>query len=103
MEFDRAREIIQALADGVDPYTGENFPADGPYPFTGRRVSDGSVESARPLRSSLIQLVRNLSGNWAPFWAPFILNLSVSDQFACSSLLVTHPPKAVEKNKKNRR
>lgn len=31
MELDRAKEIIQALADGVDPYTGERFPADGPY------------------------------------------------------------------------
>ena len=31
MEFDRAKEIMQALADGVDPYTGERFPADGPY------------------------------------------------------------------------
>ena len=31
MERDRAKEIIQALADGVDPYTGEHFPADGPY------------------------------------------------------------------------
>jgi hypothetical protein len=31
MELDRAKEIIQALADGVDPDTGEDFPADGPY------------------------------------------------------------------------
>ena len=31
MELDRAKEIIKALADGVDPYTGERFPADGPY------------------------------------------------------------------------
>ena len=31
MEVDRAKEIIQALADGVDPYTGDRFPADGPY------------------------------------------------------------------------
>lgn len=31
MELDRAKEIVQALADGVDPYTGERFPADGPY------------------------------------------------------------------------
>jgi len=31
MQLDRAKEIIQALADGVDPYTGEHFPADGPY------------------------------------------------------------------------
>ena len=31
MELERAKEIIQALADGVDPYTGDRFPADGPY------------------------------------------------------------------------
>ena len=31
MEIDRAKDIIQALADGVDPYTGDRFPADGPY------------------------------------------------------------------------
>ena len=31
MELDRAKEILQALADGVDPYTGDRFPADGPY------------------------------------------------------------------------
>jgi hypothetical protein len=31
MQLDRAKEIIQALADGVDPYTGEPFPANGPY------------------------------------------------------------------------
>jgi hypothetical protein len=31
MKLDRAKEIVQALADGVDPYTGERFPADGPY------------------------------------------------------------------------
>ena len=31
MELDRAKEIVQALADGVDPYTGDRFPADGPY------------------------------------------------------------------------
>lgn len=31
MEFDRSKEIAQALADGVAPYTGNRFPADGPY------------------------------------------------------------------------
>jgi uncharacterized coiled-coil protein SlyX len=31
VELDRAKEIIQSLADGVDPYTGERFPTDGPY------------------------------------------------------------------------
>ena len=31
MEPDRAIEIIQSLADGVDPYSGERFPSDSPY------------------------------------------------------------------------
>jgi len=31
MEIDRASEIIQQLADGVDPYTGERFQPDSPY------------------------------------------------------------------------
>ncbi len=31
MELDHAKEIIQALADGVDPYTGDHFPPDSPY------------------------------------------------------------------------
>ena len=31
MEADRAIEIIQSLADGVDPFSGERFPSDSPY------------------------------------------------------------------------
>ena len=31
MEQDRALEILKALADGVDPVTGEQFSADSPY------------------------------------------------------------------------
>lgn len=31
MDTDRAIEIVQALADGVDPFTGERFPSDSPY------------------------------------------------------------------------
>ncbi len=31
MNTDKALEIIRALADGVDPYTGEEYPADSPY------------------------------------------------------------------------
>ena len=31
MNPDRPREILQALADGIDPYTGEQFPPDSPY------------------------------------------------------------------------
>ena len=31
MEPDRAIEIVQALADGVDPYSGDRFPSGSPY------------------------------------------------------------------------
>ena len=31
MDTERAIEIVQALADGVDPFTGERFPSDSPY------------------------------------------------------------------------
>jgi hypothetical protein len=31
MEIKRAIEIIRALADGVDPHTGEMFAAESPY------------------------------------------------------------------------
>jgi len=31
MESQRAKEIIQLLADGVNPITGEEFPPDSPY------------------------------------------------------------------------
>lgn len=31
MELEKAIAIIKALSDGVDPYTGEQYPADSPY------------------------------------------------------------------------
>ena len=31
MEPERAIEIVQILADGVDPYSGERFPSSSPY------------------------------------------------------------------------
>jgi hypothetical protein len=31
VEPDRAIEIVQSLADGVDPYSGERFPSSSPY------------------------------------------------------------------------
>lgn len=33
MDMERALTIIQALADGYDPRTGEMFPVDSPYQF----------------------------------------------------------------------
>ena len=31
MELEKAISIIKALSDGVDPYTGEQYPEDSPY------------------------------------------------------------------------
>jgi len=31
MEISKAIEIIKALSEGIDPYTGEIFPHDSPY------------------------------------------------------------------------
>jgi hypothetical protein len=31
MDTERAIEIVQSLADGVDPYSGERFASDSPY------------------------------------------------------------------------
>jgi len=31
MERERALQILKTLADGIDPYTGEQFPTDSPY------------------------------------------------------------------------
>lgn len=31
MENEQACQILKALADGVDPFTGERFPSGSPY------------------------------------------------------------------------
>ncbi|HLU77010.1 MAG TPA: hypothetical protein VKZ48_03780 [Burkholderiales bacterium] len=31
MDQDKARALLQALAAGIDPHSGENFPSDSPY------------------------------------------------------------------------
>ena len=31
MKLEKAISIIKVLSDGVDPYTGEQYPADSPY------------------------------------------------------------------------
>jgi len=31
MDTDRAKEILELLSDGIDPFTGEIFPKDSPY------------------------------------------------------------------------
>ena len=59
MEKQAALHIIQALAQGIDPHTGETFPADSPYqhPETVRALFQAAQALAespveRPRRSS---------------------------------------------------
>ena len=56
MEPDRAIEIVQSLADGVDPHNGERFPFSSPYQQadTVRALGTTSVTSqsrqAKPMK-----------------------------------------------------
>jgi len=51
MDTERALRILEALADGVDPFTGEVFPDDSPYqnPQVVRALSS-AVEAVKRVR-----------------------------------------------------
>jgi hypothetical protein len=59
MQREAATTILQALADGVDPHTGEVFPPDSPYQnpqviralFHALRALEGHREAKQPKRS----------------------------------------------------
>ncbi len=38
METDNTIEIVQRLADGVDPFTGERFPSGSPYQYANKSL-----------------------------------------------------------------
>ena len=50
MEKSAALRIVQALAQGIDPHTGETFPADSPYqhPDTVRALFQAAHALAEP-------------------------------------------------------
>jgi len=49
MDAEKAIEIVRKLADGIDPFTGEVFPADSPYQ---------NVEVVRALHTAVEALTR---------------------------------------------
>ena len=63
MEKQAALHIIQALAQGIDPHTGETFPADSPYqhPETVRAL----FQAAQALAESTLERPRR-SAQGAP-------------------------------------
>ena len=68
MNIDKALEIICALANGVDPYTGEEFPADSPYqnPQTVRALfmATQALERAKKADDKLRKLPENAGKAW---------------------------------------
>jgi hypothetical protein len=60
METERAIEIVQALADGVDPYSGERFPPPSPY-----RQAD-TVRALHLALEGLAKLQRSTSRKTGP-------------------------------------
>ena len=71
MERDKALGILKALADGIDPATGEQFPAGSPYqyPDTVRALYQAvhaleGPAQPRERRAGLSRLVLPLIKTW---------------------------------------
>ena len=69
MNTDKSLEIIRALANGVDPHTGEEYPADSPYqnPQTIRALFMATQALERTKKADDRQ--RRLPGNAGKGWA----------------------------------
>lgn len=68
MDTDKSLEIIQALSNGVDPHTGDKYPAESPYqnPETVRALfmAIQALERAKKYEDRL----RKLPGNAGKAW-----------------------------------
>ncbi|HEX6007718.1 MAG TPA: hypothetical protein VFY80_07130 [Burkholderiales bacterium] len=72
MEKERTLKILNALANGVHPATGEQFPADSPYqhPDTVRALFEAvrTVEHARAAAAERPQRPASMPGNTGLRW-----------------------------------
>lgn len=73
MDTDKSLEIIQALANGVDPHTGEEYSADSPYQhpqtvralFAAIEAMDRLKERAKKAEDRQKRLPGNAGKAWA--------------------------------------
>jgi len=72
METDKSLEIIHALANGVDPHTGEEYSADSPYqhPQTVRALfmAVEALERSRERAKKADDRQKRLPGNAGKAW-----------------------------------
>ena len=69
MEASQALRILRALADGIDPYTGEVFPQDSPYqhPDTVRALWSAVRVLERSAKTSEVKRAPEGAGRpWEP-------------------------------------
>jgi len=70
MDLEKAISIIKALSDGIDPYTGEQYPPDSPYqmPDTVRALMVAIAALEKQQKSIVRQ--QNLPGSAGKPWSP---------------------------------
>jgi hypothetical protein len=68
MEINQAIEIIKALADGVDPITGEVFDDESPYQhpqiIRALFLAISTLEKSKQVQSQRVILPSNAGGQW---------------------------------------
>lgn len=70
MKIACARQILRSLAGGIDPYTGDHFPADGPYQradtvhtlYTALEILESGAKPKKPVDPTKPRA----GGRWAP-------------------------------------
>ena len=68
MDTEKSLEIIRALSNGLDPYTGEEYPADSPYQQAETVRALFMAKEALERNSKSDNLLRNLPGNAGKAW-----------------------------------
>jgi hypothetical protein len=68
MEAEQAQQIVRALAQGIDPHTGETYAGDSPYqhPQTVRALYHALDAMQQPGQARRKQLPENAGKSWSP-------------------------------------
>jgi hypothetical protein len=68
MDIENSLKIIQALAGGCDPYSGEEYPADSPYQQAETVRALFMAKEALERNKMADERLRNLPGNAGKAW-----------------------------------